>query len=59
MRHTREFDEGIVKVKLLRVKSVSELLSCIDFLCGLLHNILHPSGSVIRLSVPKTHKKTY
>ena len=58
-RHTREFDEGLVKVKSLRVKYVSELLSCIYFLCGLLHNILHPSVLVIRLGVPKTPKKTY
>ena len=34
-----EFDEGIAKVKLLRVKSASEVAKLHRFLCGLLHNI--------------------
>ena len=34
-----EFDEGIAKVKLLRVKSASEFAKLQILLCGLLHNI--------------------
>ena len=34
-----EFDEGIAKVKLLRVKSSSEFVKLQIFLYGLLHNI--------------------